>query len=367
MSVIRGIAPGLFPLLLAGAWLVGLAGLAAGSCSGQTAEKKPPMKYAIAIHGGAGSLPRNFNNEANLRRRATMETALKTGVAILEKGGTALDAVEQVVVLLENDPQYNAGVGAVFNAAGSHELDASIMDGSNRACGAVAGVSRVKNPISLARLVMTRSPHVLMAGAGAEEFAREMGVEMVEPAYFDTPRSREAWERTRRQQSGWKPGDRLQPAPEDVGSSSVGTVGCVALDSSGNLAAATSTGGMSNKRFGRIGDSPVIGAGTFADNATVAVSCTGNGEEFIRFTVASEIAARMRYTGCSAADAVSEMLEKTLQPDDGGIIAVSHSGEITMQFNTGAMARAAADSSGRFEVHWGDPPPGPDGSGKQRE
>jgi len=310
------------------------------------------MKYAIAIHGGAGSSPDMFSPEGNLARRKSMEQALTIGNDILKKGGAALDAVEQVVVYLENDPQFNAGVGAVFNAVGSHELDASIMDGSNLGCGAVAGVSHVKNPISLARLVMTGTSHVMLSGTGAEDFAREMKVEMVEPEHFDTPKSKEAWERTKIRLSQLKPGEPAPKAIEEIGASQIGTVGCVALDSHGNVAAATSTGGMSNKKYGRIGDSPVIGAGTYADNKTVAVSCTGNGEEFIRHVVAAEVAAQIRYKGCTAAEAVAEMLNNRLQPDDGGIIAVCPNGEITMQFSTKGMARATADSSGRFEVLW---------------
>ncbi len=203
---------------------------------------------------------------------------------------------------------------------------------------------------------MTHSPHVMLAGAGAEEFARLMQLEMVEPDHFDTPRSRAAWERSRDRQARLDRGETLpddwQAGTEEVGVSQIGTVGCVALDSNGNLAAATSTGGLSNKKFGRIGDSPIIGAGTFAENATCAVSCTGNGEEFIRFTVAAEVAARVRHTGCTVDDAVKFLLEKKLQPDDGGIIAIGHDGEISMRFNTRGMARAAASSSGRYEVLW---------------
>lgn len=320
------------------------------------------MRYAIAIHGGAGSSPDMFNAEGNRRRRESMEQALTIGVEILKQGGRALDAVEQVVIHLENDPQFNAGVGAVFNAAGGHELDAAIMDGNGLKCGAVAGVSRIRNPVTLARRVMTDSPHVMMAGAGAEEFAMGLGFELVDPALFDTPRARQAWEKTRANQSRWKRGDRLVPAAEDVGSL-IGTVGCVALDNDGNLAAATSTGGMSNKRFGRIGDSPIIGAGTYADNASAAISCTGIGEEFIRHTVAASLAARVRYTDCTLTDAVREMLTKTLQPDDGGIIAVGPDGEIVMEYNSRGMARAAADGNGRFEVLWDEAePPAADGS-----
>lgn len=322
-------------------------------------ENSNKMKYAIVIHGGAGSSPKRFSDEANASREAAMRRALEIGTEVLKGGGSSLDAVEKVVMYLENDPQFNAGVGAVYNAAGSHELDASIMDGSNKACGAVAGVSTVKNPISLARMVMTETRHVLLAGQGAEEFAQKMEVERVEPSHFDTPRTREAWERRQKkmrelQDAGQAHIDRqLKIVDEDVGSYH-GTVGCAALDSDGNLAAATSTGGMTAKQFGRVGDSPIVGAGTFAENATCAVSCTGIGEEFIRNAIAFDVSARMKYKGETVDEAVKNILSSTLKPGDGGIIAVSSTGEISMRFNTDGMARAAADSSGRFEVFWAE-------------
>ena len=325
-----------------------------------TLEPAKPKRYAIAIHGGAGSNPNIFSDAQNDRRRASMTQALQIGNDILKNGGSSLDAVEQVVRFLENDPQFNAGVGAVFNAAGSHELDASIMDGKNQACGAVAGVSTVENPISLARKVMTHTPHVLLAGAGAEAFAKEMKVPLVKPSHFDTSATQKQWNTRQTQIKNLKQIGQLQTLKQldsldQVTGSYHGTVGCVALDVHGNLAAATSTGGLSGKKFGRVGDSPIVGAGTFANNETCAVSCTGKGEQYIRHAVAYDVAARIKYAGQTVDQAVKTILTKTLNRGDGGIIAVDKAGKITMQYNTGGMARAAADSNGRFEVLWAKP------------
>ncbi len=327
-------------------------GMAQHSADHNSSSAEKRMKYAIVIHGGAGSSPHRFSDEANRQRRQSMEQALKIGTDILKSGGSSLDAVEAVVRFLEDDPQFNAGVGAVFNDRGSHELDASIMDGRELQCGAVAGVSHVRNPISLARLVMVRTNHVLLAGGGAEEFAKDQGVEMVEPSHFDTPATRAAWERLQRElQNDETPDESVHIRDEDTGSY-LGTVGCAALDQDGNLAAATSTGGLTNKRFGRVGDSPIVGAGTYADNRTCAVSCTGVGEQFIRHAVAFQVSARMRFNGEHVDDAVKHILSEELNPGDGGIIAVDRLGNISMHFNTDGMARAAADSNGRFEVLW---------------
>lgn len=242
---------------------------------------------------------------------------------------------------LENDPIFNAGKGAVFNSAGGHELDASIMDGRDRACGAVAGVKTVKNPISLARLVMQETRHVLLSGDGADQFAKEQGVDLVDQQYFWTQRRYDAWQRVKQQQAD----------------DHKGTVGCVALDTHGNLAAGTSTGGLTNKLYGRIGDSPIVGAGTFADNKTCAVSCTGVGENFIRNAIAYDVSARMAYKQQPVDEAVREILTQTLDASkngQGGIIVVTHDGKITMQFNTGAMARASADSTGQLLIALGE-------------
>lgn len=316
-----------------------------------------PKRFAIAIHGGAGSSAKDFDDESVKRRRASMKKALAQGVAILDKGGSSLDAVEAVIRILEDDPQFNAGKGAVFNAVGSHELDASIMDGRNKACGAVAGVSHIKNPISLARLVMTETKHVLLAGEGAETFAKQFDVDWVEPSHFDTPHARKSWERYRakiKKSSSTNQPDfdsaNHEPTPTAW---KMGTVGCVALDADGNLAAGTSTGGMTYKRFGRVGDSPIVGAGTYADNETCAVSSTGTGEEYIRNAVAYDVAAQLKYRKVTLEAAVKDNLESRLKQGDGGLIAVDRHGNIAMGFNTGGMARAAADSDGRFEVIWG--------------
>ncbi len=299
--------------------------------------------YAIAIHGGAGVISRDTDPAQVQAYQDALAEALRRGQAILEGGGTSLDAVESTVRYLEDQPQFNAGRGAVFTEAGGHELDASIMDGKSLACGAVAGVKTVKNPITLARLVMERTPHILLAGEGAEAFAEEMGVERVGQDYFHTDRRYEQWQRARQRRT-------TMLDHSEVDATKMGTVGCVALDKHGNLAAATSTGGMTNKKAGRVGDSPLIGAGNYAENATCAVSGTGIGEEFIRHGVAQRVAAAMRYKGLSLEAAAGHVVREVLKPGDGGVIAVDGSGNIAMVFNTQGMFRGAADSRGQFEV-----------------
>ncbi len=292
---------------------------------------EPALAWAIALHGGAGTLGADTADDVRDGYLESLEIALTAGKELLEGGASALDTVEHVVVILEDDPRFNAGRGAVFNAAGGHELDASIMDGSTLACGAVAGVRTVRNPIRLARAVMERTRHVLLGGEGAEEFADTVGVERVDPEYFGTERRRRALER------------RL--ADKDKG-----TVGVVALDRHGNIAAGTSTGGLTAKMYGRIGDSPIVGAGTYADNRRCAVSGTGVGEEFIRHSVAYSVGAMMEYEGLDLAAAVDRVVDETLEPGIGGIIALDPQGRIAMRYNTPSMLRGAADSSGRFEV-----------------
>jgi beta-aspartyl-peptidase (threonine type) len=322
----------------------------------EAASSPAKMRYAIVIHGGAGSSAKDFDQRAIDRRRASLANALQKGVGILDSGGSSLDAVEAVLLLLEDDPQFNAGKGAVFNAAGSHELDASIMNGKDKSCGAVAGVSIVKNPISLARLVMTETKHVLLAGQGAEEFARQQKVELVEPAYFDTPSAKKSWEKYKLRMSGT---GRLNPNRnlkfEIEPNWNIGTVGCVALDADGNIAAGTTTGGMTYKKFGRVGDSPIVGAGTYADNETCGVSATGIGEQYIRNAVAYDVSAQLKYKKVTLQEAVNDNLNRRLNKNDGGLIAIDKDGNIAMGYNTGGMARAAADSSGRFDVIWGEP------------
>ena len=301
------------------------------------------VTYAIAIHGGAGTTPAMLDDQRRAVYEKSLSAALRHGRDMLADGATALDVVEQVVRILEDDPLFNAGKGAVYNARGEHELDASIMDGRDRSCGAVASVRTVKNPISLARLVMTKTPHVLLATDGAERFADEMNAERVEPEYFDTEHQYQRWQRvvTAASQSN---------AEKEERDRKMGTVGCVVLDQYGNLAAGTSTGGLTNKRFGRVGDSPLVGAGTYADNNTCAVSCTGIGEHFIRNAVAFDVSARMAYKSDTLGESVRAILHDKLEPGMGGIIAVSRTGEIALDFNTPGMFRGAADSKGRFEV-----------------
>ncbi len=308
--------------------------------------KKENVKYAIVIHGGAGSTPAKLDETNKARYEKSLAAALQHGRDMLTKGATALDVVERVVCILEDDGLFNAGKGSVFNSAGQHELDASIMDGRDLSCGGVAGVTTVKNPVSLARMVMTETRHVLLAADGAERFADEMSVNRVQPEYFDTKRQYDRWQSVR----GAADAAAAEAADEE---SKMGTVGCVALDVHGNLAAATSTGGITNKRFGRVGDSPIIGAGTYANNETCAVSCTGTGEHFIRNAVAFDVSARMAYKGETVAEAVRQIVHEKLKAGYGGIIAVSRTGEIALDFNTPGMFRGAADSSGRFEVGTG--------------
>lgn len=307
-----------------------------------------PGKFGIVLHGGAGGEPDKWTEEYKQQRRDGLKAALEVGVQLLKARKPALDVVEQVVRVLEDNPIFNAGRGCVLNERGEHELDASIMDGSNRACGAVASVKTIKNPISLARKVMTDTPHVLLIGSGADEFGQGLGLERADADYFRTPQQLEAWKK-------WKNKDRdanLHRPKSLTGDEELylGTVGCAVLDVHGNLAAGTSTGGLMGKRWGRVGDSPVIGAGTFADNQTCAVSGTGVGEDFIRNNVAADIAARMRYGSKSLADSAKAVIQTVLPEDCGGIIAIDRNGSITMEFNTPGMSRAAADSSGRFEV-----------------
>lgn len=288
-------------------------------------DEKP--SWAIVIHGGAGSDPKNWNDDKTKVREAGLHRALTAGRDALANGASALDTVELVIRILEDDAAFNAGRGAVLTKEGKVELDASIMDGKTRECGAVAGVTATRNPINLARLVMTETPHVLLAGAGANQFAEEQKVPLVTPDYF------------------------LSKARFPENEPHFGTVGCAVLDAEGNLAAGTSTGGTSKKLPGRVGDSPIVGAGTYAANDTCAVSGTGVGEEYIRNSVAYDVAARMRYAGESIEDAISVIMQQTLKAGVGGIIAVSKDGKIVMQHNTPGMSCGAADSTGRFETH----------------
>ena len=299
----------------------------------------PPPDWSLAIHGGARNLaPGDYTVEELAALRAELTAALAAGARVLDAGGASLDAVEAVLVVMEDSPWFNAGRGAVFTHDGKNELDASIMDGHSGQAGAVAGVTRVKNPIRLARRVMERTPHVLLAGAGAEAFAAEQGIELAEPSYFRTDRR---WNELQKKLEEEKAGQR------SARQAHFGTVGAVALDKQGRLAAATSTGGMTNKRHGRIGDSPIIGAGTFADTRC-AVSATGHGEYFIRFAVAHDICARTRERGVAVGTAARVVIHEVLKPagGEGGVITLDARGVAALEFNTSAMLRGAVQAGG---------------------
>jgi beta-aspartyl-peptidase (threonine type) len=354
----------LFPLYLS-LWL-GLAACAAPSAPPAPAESASPAesaaeaptlgRWALAIHGGAGVERASLPAELEGPYQEALKAALTLGKSMLEDGASSLDTVEAVVRHMEDDPLFNAGKGAVFTSEGTNELDAAIMDGSTLNCGAVSGIKTVKNPITLARRVMDRSRHVFLMGEGAERFADEMGLERVPQEYFFVQRRYDSWQRAvEREKQEAADGDSAALLAMTDGEDRHGTVGAVALDQAGNLAAATSTGGLTNKRFGRVGDVPIIGAGTYANNATAAISCTGVGEQFIRNTVASSVSARVELAGESLEQAAREVIHGKLQPGDGGLIAVGKDGAIVHSFNSEGMFRGAADSGGRFDVAvWAD-------------
>jgi len=315
---------GFFPILV-------LMFLISGS-PGLPMEKTPV--FGLVIHGGAGTItPGMMSPKQEQDYREKLRESLDAGYRVLKEGGSAVEAVAAAIRIMEDSPLFNAGKGAVFTREGRNELDASIMAGKNRDAGAVAGVTIVKNPILLARRVMEKSPHVLLAREGAEAFARQQGVEVVDPSYFFTQRR-------------W---DQLQKVLErDQEEYKFGTVGCCALDREGNLAAGTSTGGMTNKRWGRVGDSPIIGAGTWADNDTCAVSCTGHGEFFIRWAVAHDISAMMAYRGLSLQSAADRVIHGKLKTQGarGGVVAIDGQGNVAMPFNTPGMYRGYQKSDG---------------------
>ena len=306
-------------------------------------------RIALAVHGGAGTIePSKMTPEREREFRTGIENALRAGSDILRKGGASLDAVEAAVRVLEDDPHFNAGKGAVFTSAGTNEMDAAIMDGRSQSAGAVAGVEHVRNPIVLARAIMEKSKHVFLIGPGAEDFAKRNGVELVDSKYFFTQERWDALQKVKAAENGGGNGDKkfiISDADRH------GTVGAVALDQKGNLAAATSTGGTTNKLPGRVGDTPVIGGGTFADNRTCAVSCTGDGEFFIRAAVAHEVSALMEDRGLPLAEAAEMALTKSQQlGGTGGLIAVDKNGKVTLPFNTSGMYRGYLDQDGKFVV-----------------
>lgn len=301
------------------------------NCAAILAQSKTG-KFTIVIHGGAGYFPKNSPEELKQQYISSLTEALNIGKNILSNGRTSLDAVEKVINYLENNILFNSGRGAVFTSEGKHELDASIMQGKDLSCGAVAGVTIIKNPISLAKLVMEKTPHVLFAGKGADDLGIQLGVEIVPNSYFHDSTGYQKWLKSNiKQQQGE-------------------TVGCVALDQYGNITAGTSTGGRQNKMPGRVGDSPLVNAGTYANNNTCGISATGVGELFIRNTVAFNISALMEYKGYTLKQACDEMIYKRLPEESGGIIAIDKDGNYEMPFNTISMMRAAANSSGEFII-----------------
>ena len=304
--------------------------------------------YSIAIHGGAGTILRSqMTPEREARYIAALKAAVDAGYAILERGGSSLDAVEAAIISLEDCPLFNAGKGAVFNNEGRHEMDASIMYGRDLSAGAVTGVKNVRNPIGLSRAVMERSAHVFLAGIGAEEFAKEQGIAFEDDAYFFDQFRYGQWQQAQKEEGVFL--DHNIAAGDEK---KFGTVGAVALDKDGHLAAGTSTGGMTNKKFGRVGDSPIIGAGTYANDKTCAISCTGHGELFIRSVVAYDISCLMEYKGLSLREACDEVVMKKLVNigGEGGLIAIDKHGNVELPFNSEGMYRAYKKSDGNNAV-----------------
>ena len=316
-------------------------------------DNKP--NFGIVLHGGAGTiLKKNMSDSLEQVYRDKLEEAIRVGHAVLEEGGSSVEAVRRTINVMEDSPLFNAGRGAVFTNAGTNELDASIMEGSSMNAGAVAGVTTVKNPIDLAIEVMNNSDHVMLAGKGAESFAQQQDIERVDPEYFYTENRYRGLQRIKDSEKTQLDHDDQQAAFYDpqIKDAKFGTVGAAALDKHGNLAAGTSTGGMTNKRWGRIGDAPIIGAGTYANNNTCAVSGTGWGEFFIRGVVAYDISALMEYKGMSLQEAAREVIQKK-NPElggDGGIVAIDYQGNVAMEFNTAGMYRASMNKQGELEI-----------------
>jgi len=315
--------------------------------STEKTSKSAPT-FGIVIHGGAGTiLKKNMSDSIETAYKEKLKEAITIGHDILKNGGSSLDAVTATINIMEDSPLFNSGKGAVFTHEETNELDASIMDGATLNAGAVAGVKHIKNPINLALEVMNNSPHVLLAGSGAEAFAREQGFEMMDPSYFYTEKRYQSLQRIKEREKE-KQNKSVSFEDSFIKDSKFGTVGCAALDQHGNLAAGTSTGGMTNKRWNRIGDSPIIGAGTYANNATCAVSSTGWGEYFIRAMVAHDISAMMEYKGVSLQEAAKEVIQNKVPTlgGDGGIIAIDKDGNVAMEFNTAGMYRAHMNAEG---------------------
>jgi beta-aspartyl-peptidase (threonine type) len=318
-------------------------------CISCTAENQTDENgIAFVIHGGAGTiLKENMSPEMDSTYRAFLTESLLNGYQILKRGGSSLDAVETVVMGMEDSPLFNAGKGSVFTSAGTNEMDASIMDGSNLNAGAVAAIKNIKNPIKLARLVMEKSPHVMLAQEGAETFAEENGISSIEDNYFYTKRRWESLQRAKSRES------ETSSFMDSANGELYSTVGAVALDKFGNIAAATSTGGRTNKRFGRIGDSPIIGAGTYANNKTCGISSTGHGEYFMRSLAAYDIAALMEYSGKSIQESAETVIQTKLTNlgGTGGIVGLDRKGNIVMEFNTAGMYRGYIKADGNPQVY----------------
>ncbi len=332
-----------------------ITGISAHATPADSLAAKP--KYVMVIHGGAGTiLKANMTPEKEAAYKAGLEQALKAGYEVIQRGGASLDAVEAAIKVMEDNPLFNAGKGAVFTNEGKNEMDAAIMNGKTLAAGSVAGVTVIKNPITAARAVMEKSQHVMLAGRGAEQFAKEAGLEIVDPSYFYTEDRWKGLQRVKAMDSAKMQLDHDDHKTSLLGienkDSKFGTVGAVALDKQGNLAAATSTGGMTNKKFGRIGDAPIIGAGTYANNATCAISCTGWGEFFIRLCVAKTVSDLMEYKGLTVQQATNELIMQKVPAlgGDGGLIAIDKEGNIAMPFNTAGMYRGSVTADGKIEV-----------------
>ncbi len=327
-----------------------------------TAARTTQHRWALVVHGGAGVLARtSMTPEAEARYRAGMREAITAAAAVLDRGGSSLDAVETAIKLLEDNPLFNAGRGAVFAADGTNQLDAAIMDGATMQAGAVADVQRTRHPISLARAVMEKSPHVMLIGKGADDFAASVNLEQVPPSFFFTEHRwqqlvdelKQAGQPVPARPAGVpSPSAKVAPADEAPDAHKYGTVGVVALDQYGNLAAGTSTGGTTAKRWNRVGDSPIIGAGTYASNASCGVSATGTGEYFIRLTVARTICALVQYKGLSVQAAADQVVQKDLVAihGDGGVIAMTPDGQIAWSFNTPGMFRARMQQGGSPQI-----------------
>jgi beta-aspartyl-peptidase (threonine type) len=325
-------------------------------CLSVSLSVQAQQRIAIAIHGGAGTiLKANMTPELEKQYTEKLDEAISAGYAVLQKGGTSLEAIATAIQIMEDSPLFNAGKGAVFTNEGTNELDASVMDGKTLAAGAIAGVTTIKNPIKAAIAVMQKSPHVMMTGRGAETFAEQQGLEIVPNSYFRDERRYQQWLKVKARDSIGEGRIRPEMLPDEdafIKDRKFGTVGCVALDQYGNLAAGTSTGGMTNKRYGRIGDAPIIGAGTYANNQTCAVSATGHGEYFIRAVVAHDISALMAYKKMSLKKAADEVVMKKLvkMGGEGGIIAIDNKGNIAMPFNSEGMYRACIYTNGQKKI-----------------